>query len=236
MIEMNKVGNSNMCNGHCASEIPLFKNLDCNELLEVVKAIGSRSVKKGHVIFKEGEVSNAICFINEGKVKLYKYTKDGKEQILSILSKNDFIGDLELLKESTHKFNAEAIEDCKLCIITKDEMKTLMMNNPEMSIKILESVAEKLSQREELIQNLATNDIDSRVSYLLVELIEKYGQRKDGKIIIELSITREDMANYIGVTRETMSRKLRKFEDDGIIQLEGMKRIIVLDEKKLKLM
>ena len=146
------------------------------------------------------------------------------------------MGDLELLKESPHKFNAEAIEDCKLCIITKDEMKTLMMNNPEMGIKILESVAEKLSQMEELIQNLATNDIDARVAYLLIELIEKYGHRKDDNIIIELSITREDMANYIGVTRETMSRKLRKFEDDGIIQLDGMKRIIVLNEEKLKLM
>ena len=115
-------------------------------------------------------------------------------------------------------------------------MKTLMMNNPEMGIKILESVAEKLSQMEELIQNLATNDIDARVAYLLIELIEKYGHRKDDNIIIELSITREDMANYIGVTRETMSRKLRKFEDDGIIQLDGMKRIIVLNEEKLKLM
>ena len=233
---MNTAGNSNMCKGHCASGIPLFYNLDCTELLEVVKAIGSREVKKGDVIFQEGGISNSLCFINEGKVKLYKYTKDGKEQILSILSKNDFVGDLELLKESPHKFNAEAIEDCKLCIITKDEMKTLMMNNPEMVIKILESVAEKLSQMEELIQNLATNDIDARVAYLLIELIEKYGHRKDDNIIIELSITREDMANYIGVTRETMSRKLRKFEDDGIIQLDGMKRIIVLNEEKLKLM
>ena len=232
---MNKAGNSNMCKGHCASGIPLFNNLDCTELLEVVKAIGSKKVIKGDVIFKEGSISNSLCFINEGKVKLYKYTKDGKEQILSILSKNDFVGDLELLRESTHKFNAEAIEDCKLCIITKDEMKTLMMNNPEMGIKILESVAEKLSQMEELIQNLATNDIDARVAYLLIELIEKYGDRKEDKIIIELSITREDMANYIGVTRETMSRKLRKFEDDGIIQLDGMKRIIVLDEEKLTL-
>ena len=114
---MNTAGNSNMCKGHCASGIPLFYNLDCTELLEVVKAIGSREVKKGDVIFQEGGISNSLCFINEGKVKLYKYTKDGKEQILSILSKNDFVGDLELLKESPHKFNAEAIEDCKLSLI-----------------------------------------------------------------------------------------------------------------------
>lgn len=230
---MNKVGSCNACADHCASNIPLFKNLDCMELLEVVKTIGSREVKKGDILFEEGSISSSLYFINEGKVKLYKYTKDGKEQILSILSKNEFVGELDLLKESHHKFNAKAIDDCKLCIITKDEMKTLMMNNPEIGIKVLESVGEKLAQMEDLVQNLATNDIDARVAYLLIELIEKYGKREKDKIIIELSITREDMANYIGVTRETISRKLKKFEEDEIIQLDGMKRIIILNEKML---
>ena len=87
---------------------------------------------------------------------------------------------------------------------------------------------------EQLIQNLATNDIDSRVAYLLSELCENYGvKEKNNTILIELPISREDMANYIGVSRETISRKLKKFEEEGIIILRGTKKIIVIDKEIL---
>ena len=181
---MTKAESCILCKDHCAARIPLFKNLDCRELIEVVKTVGRRKYKKGEVIFEEGDKCNSLYFINEGKVKLYKYTKDGKEQILSILGKNDFVGDLDLLNISEHKYNAAAVEDCKMCIITKDEMRTIMLNNPEIGIKVLEAVSEKMSAMENLIQNLATNDADTRVAYLLNELAETYGQKEGTEIVI----------------------------------------------------
>ncbi|MBD7912352.1 MULTISPECIES: Crp/Fnr family transcriptional regulator [Clostridium] len=225
----------NNCRGElCASKVPIFENLDGEELVEIVKTINHKEYAKGDVIFSEGDVASTLYFINEGKIKIYKYTKDGKEQILYILSEGDFFGELDLIKPSKYGFNSKAIVDTKICTLSKDEMKDLMVRNPEISIKVLETVGERLSNVENLAQNLATNDVDSRMAYLLIDLLEKYGEITDKNVSIMLPLSREDMANYIGVTRETISRKLKKFEDEELIKIEGPKNIIILDEEGIK--
>ncbi|MDU1004947.1 MAG: Crp/Fnr family transcriptional regulator [Clostridium butyricum] len=232
----NHCGNCcNNCIGElCASKVPIFENLNNEELQKIVKTINHREYAKGDVVFTEGYVANTLFFINEGKIKLYKYTKDGKEQILHVLSEGDFFGELELIKPSKYGFNSKAIVDSKICTLTKDEMKEIMMKNPEIGIKVLEAVGERLSKVESLVQNLATNDVDSRMAYLLTDLMEKYGENIEKNISIELPLSREEMANFIGVTRETISRKLKKFEDEKLIKIVGTKIIIVLDEEGLK--
>ncbi|AVK47086.1 Crp/Fnr family transcriptional regulator [Clostridium beijerinckii] len=228
----------NCCNncrgGLCASKVPIFENLNRDELVEIVNKINHKEFSKGDVIFTEGNIANTLYFINEGKIKLYKYTKDGKEQILHILSEGDFFGELELIKPSKYGFNSKAIEDAKICTLTKEEMKDIMMKNPEIGIKVLETVGERLSKVENLVQNLATNDVDSRMAYLIIELMEKYGENVEGNISVKLPISREDMASYIGVTRETISRKLKKLEDENLIKIIGTKTIIIIDEEGLK--
>lgn len=232
----NNCGNCcNNCRGElCASKVPIFENLNNEELLEIVKNINHKEYDKGDVIFTEGNISNTLYFINEGKIKLYKYTKDGKEQILHVLSEGDFFGELELIKPSKYRFNAKAIVDSKICTLTKDEMKSIMLRNSEIGIKVLETVGERLSKVENLVQNLATNDVDSRMAYLLMDLMEKYGETIENNISIKLPLSREDMANYIGVTRETISRKLKKFEDEKLIKIVGIKNIIILDKEGLQ--
>ncbi|WP_271812361.1 Crp/Fnr family transcriptional regulator [Clostridium beijerinckii] len=228
----------NCCNncrgGLCASKVPIFENLNRDELVEIVNKINHKEFSKGDVIFTEGNIASTLYFINEGKIKLYKYTKDGKEQILHILSEGDFFGELELIKPSKYRFNSKAIEDVKICTLTKEEMKDIMMKNPEIGIKVLETVGERLSKVENLVQNLATNDVDSRMAYLIIELMEKYGENVEGNISVKLPISREDMASYIGVTRETISRKLKKLEDENLIKIIGTKTIIIIDEEGLK--
>ena len=232
----NHCGNCcNNCRGElCASKVPIFENLNNEELLRIVKSINHKEYAKGDVVFTEGNVANTLFFINEGKIKLYKYTKDGKEQILHVLSEGDFFGELELIKPSKYGFNSKAIIDSKICTLTKDEMKEIMMKNPEIGIKVLETVGERLSKVESLVQNLATNDVDSRMAYLLTDLMEKYGEKIEKNISIELPLSREEMANFIGVTRETISRKLKKFEDEKLIKIVGTKIITILDEEGLK--
>ena len=232
----NNCGNCcNNCRGElCASKVPIFENLNDEELLEIVKTINHKEYIKGDIIFTEGNVANTLYFINEGKIKLYKYTKDGKEQILHILSEGDFFGELDLIKPSEYGFNSKAIISSKICTLTKDEMKDIMMRNPVIGIKVLETVGERLSKVENLVQNLATNDVDSRMAYLLTNLIEEYGESIEKNISIKLPLSREDMASFIGVTRETISRKLKKFEDENLIKIVGTKNIIILDEEGLK--
>ncbi|GKX65330.1 Crp/Fnr family transcriptional regulator [Inconstantimicrobium mannanitabidum] len=220
--------------GLCASKVPIFENLNDEELVEIVDTINHKEFSKGDKIFSEGNIGNTLYFINQGQIKLYKYTKDGKEQILHVLSDGDFFGELDLINASKYTFNAKAIVDSKICTLTKDEMKNIIMKNPEIAMKVLETMGERLAKVENLVQNLATNDVDSRMAYLLIDLIEKYGELLEKNISIELPLSREEMANYIGVTRETISRKLKKFEDEKLIKIIGTKKIVILDEEGLR--
>ena len=217
----------------CTKKVPIFTVLNSCELIDVLEKIVHKNFKKNEIIFLEGGVAKTLYFINEGRIKLYKYTRDGKEQIMHILSEGDFFGELNLLKESKYGFNAKAIENCKICTLTNDNFKEILLGKPEIAIKILEVMGERLSRIENLAQNLATNDMDARMTYLLLELSQKYGRKKYNNINIDLPINREDMASYIGVTRETISRKLKKFEEEGLIKIVGTKKIVILDKEKL---
>lgn len=113
-------------------------------------------------------------------------------------------------------------------------MDEILLKNPDISLKILKEVTKRLAETETLAQNLATNDADIRIANMILDFGEKYGVNKEQYIEIKLPINREEMANYVGVTRETISRKLSKFEDLDIIKLVGNKVIIIKDEDALK--
>ena len=222
------------CDKDCVSKVPIFKTLDGEQMLKIACKIEHKEFKKNEIIFNEEDKGSTLYFINEGQIKLYKFTRDGKEQILYILSNGDFFGELNLLKKSTYNFSAKALTDCKVCTLQENEFKEMIKENPSIAINLLEEVTERLTETEKLVQSLATNDVDARLAYLLLNFSERYGKNNGQNVEFTLPITREDMANFIGVTRETISRKLRRLEDDKLIKISGTKKITVLDKDLLK--
>lgn len=218
----------------CASKVSIFSTLNDDELLDIVKMTGHREVPKGNSIFMEGDEAKTLYIINQGKIKLSKYTRDGKQQILHILSEGEFFGELNLIKSGKYSFDAEALADTKLCTLTKDHMKNIILERPEIGLKVLEVVGERLHSLESLIQHMATNDVESRLAYLLHDLKEKHGKETPEGVMVELPLTREEISNYTGVARETISRKLHKLQSDGIIKLVGTKKVLILDEEALE--
>lgn len=219
----------------CAKNVPIFYNLSEEELRKIVGMTGHYNYKKGEALCYDGESSDTLFIVNEGKVKLSKITKDGKEQIIHILGKGDFFGELNLFSNNKkYNFNAYAITNVKICTLTKNDMNKIIMSNPEISLKILKEVTRRLAETENLAQNLATNDAEVRIAYMIIEFSEKYGIKSEEGIKIKLPINREEMANYCGLTRETISRKLKKLEDEKLIELVGNKVLIVKDEDGLK--
>jgi CRP/FNR family transcriptional regulator len=218
----------NSCTGQlCTSKVPIFSTLADEQLAMITHLITRRKYKKGQVIFFEGDLSDKFYIINQGKIKTFKHTREGKEQILYILTEGDFIGDLSLLKKSTFQYNAEALEDVHVCTLAKDDFDKILKDNPEICLRILEYVHDRLVNLENLVQTLSTKDVEARIAGLLISFSESFGTRKDGKVILDMALTREEMANYIGVTRETMSRKLSSLQEEGILELVGNKRIII---------
>lgn len=218
----------------CTYKVPIFQHFNCEETKALLQVIKRKAYKKGEMLFREGEPADALFIINEGKVKIFNYTKDGREQILHILNEGDFWGELQLLQETTFNCYAKAIEDCRICLITKSHFQKLMLEKPEMSLKVLEVISQRLIHLENLTLILANNHPDSKLAYLLLDLSQRYGVQTESKIVVNLPFTREEMANYTGLTRETVSRKLNQLSEKGIIKIIGHKKIEILDLAYLK--
>ncbi|MGG5460962.1 Crp/Fnr family transcriptional regulator [Clostridium sp. B9] len=221
-------------NGLCARNILIFSSLSDDELLKIVNMTEHKNIEENDVLCREGEESDKLFLIREGKVKICKLTKDGKEQIVYILSKGDFFGENNVFVENTlSNFSAYALTEGKVCILNKKDLDEILLNNPKISIKIIQEMAKRITSAENLAQNLATKDVEVRVATMLVEFMYKYGHENEEGVKILLPLNREQMANYCGLTRETVSRKLSKFDKLGVIELKGNKIIFVKDKEYL---
>lgn len=167
-------------------------------------------------------------------MKIYKYLSDGREQILYIYGTGDFVGGFNLLKEDEYKYNAEALEDTVVSTLSKKKFDEIIVNNPTIMLKILEQAYERIRWAEDLVDRLSTISTDAKVASLLLRLEDDFGTREGDEIILNLTINREEMGSYAGISRETMTRKLRTFKELGIIDFKGNRVIIIKDEERLK--
>lgn len=220
----------------CTRRVPIFSLLDEDELIKVVSLIKRKQYLKGELIQLEGNISPSLIIVNKGRIKTFRYTQDGREQILYIFSEGDFFGEMNLLSKEQVSYNAEALENTNICMIHKDDFQDLLLSHPNISFKIMEELCSRLKKMEDMVQSMGTNDVELRINMVLLEFSKKYGTDHPKGRLIELPLSREGIANYIGVTRETVSRKLNRLEEEGIIEQVGNKKIILLDEKSLQIM
>ena len=213
----------------------MFSSLSDGDLRTIITLTSHRDYKKGETLFLEGNESDTLYILNEGLIKLSKITKDGKEQILRLLSSGDFFGELNLFgKSRTSNFTAVSIADTKICMLTKRRLDLILKENPEIALEILATLSDRLAETENLAQNLATQDVEARIAYVLLEFREKYGTEMNGTLQVKLPVTREEMANYAGITRETMSRKLKTLEAKGVLSFQNPRLVTIRDEGFLR--
>ena len=158
-----------------------------------------------------------------------RYTKDGYEQLLYVVSEGDYLGDLSLLKKGICTNNAETLEETTLCILRKEDLDILLRKSPELALKIMEVFHDRIVTLESLLLTLGIKEVESRLAGLLVSFIKNFGTPSDRGILLDIPLSREDIANHIGTSRETVSRKLSIMQDDGIIELIGYKKIVIKD-------
>lgn len=237
MIYLNKHVSHNCEKCHhklCVEKVPIFSGLNSEELSKVANLIVKRKYEKGELIIMEENPLENLIIIDNGKVKVFCYTIEGKEQILYILDQGDFFGEKNLLNNQNSTYNVEALETTHICMINKNDFQKLLITYPTISIKIIEELCTRMDKIENSIQNIGAKNIEWRINSLLIEFAERYGKATPKGIIVELPLSREGMANYIGTARETVSRKLSLLQDKGIINMIGNKQILILDINALK--
>ncbi|HHX63090.1 MAG TPA: Crp/Fnr family transcriptional regulator [Epulopiscium sp.] len=227
----NFCGNGCNCSHqYCAKKVSLFASLSDEELMQITGLVAQVQFSKGDLIFSEGQSFDKLYILNSGSMKVFKYNKDGKEQILYILNEGEFLGDLSLLKKGVLPFSAIALEDITLCTIHKNDFDHIIKTNPNISLKVLEYAHDRIFELENLIQTVTTKDIETRLASLLLNLSKTFGEpdaENSDQVYIHLTMSREDMANFIGVTRETISRKLSYFQSQDIIEVIGNRAILI---------
>lgn len=211
----------------CISRVPIFNGLNWDETMEVANITEHMKFRKGEVIFLDGDRLDKLYIINEGRVKIYKISEDGKEQIIRILESGDFMGELSLFKQTPSNSNAEALEATIVCVIEGEKIKDILYKNPGISIKINEELSSRLAKADNLIERLVLHDVESRVAHILLSMIGADGN-------VNLTISKKDLASYIGMSQETLSRKLSHFQAMGLIKLVGQRQVSILDKEGLE--
>ncbi|GFP76422.1 Crp/Fnr family transcriptional regulator [Clostridium fungisolvens] len=211
----------------CIENVPIFSTLTFDEVLEVSMTTMHREYKKGESIYLEGDVGEKLFIINKGKVKIVKLSETGREKIIRVLGPGEFMGELSLFTQNPFKNNAEALESTTVCIVDGKKINDLIEKRPRIALKIIKEMSSRLEEAEDQIQSLAINDVEQRLADTLLEMAESSD-------LINLTISKKDLASHIGMSQETLSRKLASFQKNGWIDQEGQRKIIILDKNALR--
>src|ERR1022692_783391 len=187
--------------------------------------------RKKHIIYSEGQRPRAVYYVIEGKVKIYKGSKDGKELITSICGVGDFFGYAQLLEQISYTENAQVLEDAQIMQIPKEDFITLVTNDARIARQFIKIITKNILEKEESLVNLAYNSLRNKVAYGLIQVLDKYKKDESKKEILELS--RENLAQAVGVATESLIRTLADFKSEKLIDIQPGK-IIILNEQKLR--
>jgi len=221
--------NCTLCAGRHQS---LFSDLSNDELESLSLHKSCIQYKKGQTLYYEGTRPMGLFCINSGKVKVYKITSDGKEQILYLAKPGDFLGYKALISEEFYTASATVIEEGAICYIPKSDFLNILNSNPTFFKKIMSKLCEDLGVMEQKLVTIAQKSVRERLAATLLMLKESYGMEGEESTLIDIALSREDLANIIGTATETVIRLLSEFKTQELISLQG-KKIKVLDPQGL---
>ncbi len=205
---------------------PLFSDLSDGDLADIERIVKKKKFGKNEIILYQFDPGDSLYIVSKGKVKVVLYSKDGKEVLLSNLGPGEFFGEMSLLDGLPRSASVVAIEDSEAIILNRRDFLELIRNHPEIALKILTELSKRLRSADQKIGSLILMDVYGRVARVLVELAEKEGKRVKDDIVIETRLRQQDIANMVGASRETVSRVLKDFVQNGFISIDGKKIII----------
>lgn len=208
-----------------------LKSLSKEELVRISSCKTSMSLKKGDVIFDEGDILNGVYCIKEGICKLSKLSSNGKDQIVKIVVKGDLLGQRSLITGEATNLQATALNDMELCFIPKTEIVNDLLNNSKFSFDVLKEMARDLKEADNIIVTMAQKTVRQRLAETIIYIHDSFGTNPDGTLSVLL--LREDYASIVGTAVESAIRVLSQLKKEGYIVTMG-KRIKIIDIEGLK--
>lgn len=198
-----------------------------------IKSRQNLSFAKHDILFEDGQNPSGVYFIVKGTAKLSKMGAYGKEQILRFIKENDLVGYRSLLCSENFQARAEAMTDMEVVFLPADLFMHLLNIDPQFSFAMLQKIAYELGESSNTITFLAQKTVRERLAEVLILLEQKLGTDEEG--FVNISLTREEIANLIGTATESAIRLISEFRNDGLIESEGRSIKILNHEKLMKL-
>lgn len=212
--------------------LPFFAGLSEVEIVQINKLFRERGYGPGETIYYAGDEAGYLYVVASGQVKLIRHTLAGQDVLLDILTLGEFFGSLTTLGDDTYSDTAQAQTAVCLLTVNADDFRTILTSFPTVAISVLDIVAERLRAAHEMVRQLSAYSVEKRIAYTLLKLGEKLGEPKEMGLLIQMPLSRDDLAGMTGTTTETASRIMSQFQKDGLIQ-SGRQWVAISDRAGL---
>ena len=214
---------------------PLFSVLHPTDLATLASRFHPVRYSRGEVVFREGEPAERLFLIDEGKVKLSTSSPSGQELLIGVLGRGQIFGELEVIDRGTRAMDARAMEVSRVYALASDVFWTMLENRPALARRLLELMARRLRRADQTSQDLVFFDATTRLARRLLELAEEHGEPlEDQAVRITVRVTQEEMAQMIGVTRESANRLIASFAGRGWVDWNEGYPIILKPESVMR--
>jgi CRP/FNR family cyclic AMP-dependent transcriptional regulator len=209
------------------SNIDIFQDLSPDDLKEMDQTTTMSTCEPGRVFYAPEDTGEVLFLLKKGRVQLYRLSPDGKKLIVAILEEGSIFGEMSFIGQGMHNTFAESIDDCTLCVMSRQDIENLIQEKPLVGIRFMEAMAVRLQKTEAKLEELAFKGIPARLSSLLLSL----SAEENGASIVD-GYTHQDLAEMLGTYRETTTQILNNFKGAGWIEI-GRKRIVLLDQEAI---
>jgi CRP-like cAMP-binding protein len=206
------------------SAMDLFRDLTPAEMEEIDRATVMQTCRAGRVFYTPGETGEVLFILKQGRVQLYRMSPEGRKLVIARLEPVCFFGEMSCVGQGMYNTFAEATEDSLICTMSRHDVERLLLAKPKVAVRILEAIGQRLVSAEQQLEEMAFKGLIPRVAALLLRAAE--GDDVKG-------LSHQDLADQLGVYRETVTNALNELKTAGIIDI-GRKRISIVDRIRLE--
>ncbi|MGO1542893.1 MAG: Crp/Fnr family transcriptional regulator [Gulosibacter sp.] len=215
----------------CVSLVPLFQGLSYEEQLEVARVAHPTQLDRLQQVYGAGSDVSQLMVVHTGRIKISRIRSDGHEQIIRVLGPGDFIGESAFLTGTRPDHAATALEAAQLCVFRHDDLGKLVEKHASIGLRMLQGVSRRLGEAEARLAAVISGNVSSRLADYLLTLPTQ--PTTDHNAVVELPLTKKDIASLLDTTPESLSRQLRALSESGIILHEAKDRVTILDADAL---
>lgn len=221
-----------MCSIHTRhnilSRVPFFTHLSAEEVAQINELFQEQGYRPGESITFAGDPATHLYVVAVGKVKLIRHTLSGQDIVLDMLMPGEFFGSLSVLGDDEYQDTAQAQTNCCILAITAETFQTVLQRYRRVALSALNVVTHRLKEAHETVRQLSAHSVEQRIAAALLKLAEKVGEQQAEGLLIQMPLSRQDLAEMTGTTTESASRVMSQFQKEGFIRT-GRQWVAVTD-------